>query len=222
MGSRSQQRKIKMKIKEINSHGELAIDLGLLKRFTEKGWRTYGEGRDQIALGKPNSDMILKIVGSGSLPRQATIRKYITFFRSNQKNPHFPRVGPDKELVWNSNRYYAYSQEKLYHLEGDEKILDFLEDTMHRLGKDESPDYDNIPPGLSVEQVEGLVMAIESMFRAGLGTSYGFDLSNVYNIMQRENGQLVIVDPYSSLDDEEIEESLLKEYSTSDSRITDS
>lgn len=202
-----------MKIQEINSHGELKIDWDLLKRFESKGWMIYGEGRDQVALGKPNSDMILKIVGFGSLPRKATIRKYVTFFRSNQKNPHFPRVGPDKELIWNNKRYYAYSQEKLYPLAGDDKILDYLEDTMHRLSNDESPDYDNVPPGLSVEQIEGLVMAIESMFRAGLGNPFGFDLSNVYNIMQRKNGQLVIVDPYSSLDDENIDESLLKEYS---------
>lgn len=194
-----------MKIKEINSPGELGIDNDLIDRFTDRGWEILGEGRDQIVLGKPGSRMLLKIVGFGSLTRQATIRKYITFFRAHQRNPHFPRVGVDRTLKWKGRHYYAYTQERLQHMSGDEAVLDYLEDVMGRITRDESPDYDKIPAGLTEEQVDGLVMAIETMFQGGLGTD-SLDLGNIYNLMQREDGQLVIVDPYSSWDDEDLEE----------------
>ena len=46
--------------------------------------------------------------------------------------------------------------------------------------------------------------AIDDLFRADIGGQYQFDLMNVYNIMQRDNGQLVIVDPFAGWDDDEV------------------
>jgi len=189
------------KVQEVNSPGELQVDPGLIDRFTNAGWQINGEGQDQLVLSKPSSDSVLKIVGSGSLPRQDTIRRYVEFFRANQRDPHFPRVGPDRELTWNGKKYYAYSQERLEPLPGDERVMDYLEQFMGNYDRDPAIDERDIPDGLTYEQVDGLAQAMDRMFRAGFATT-GYDLGNVANIMQRASGQLVIVDPFSSFDDE--------------------
>ena len=197
-----------MRLGEINSPGELAIDPDLIQRFTDRGWEIMGEGRDQMVFMKPGTNTVLKIVGQGSLPRQAEIRRYVNFFRAFQRNPHFPRVGPDRELTWKGRKYYAYTQERLRPLPGDEAVMDYLESAMGDLGHGEEPDLARVPPGLSVEDIEGLTAAVDHMFQSGLGGQYGFDLSNLANIMQRDNGQLVIVDPFSSFDDENLTEKI--------------
>jgi len=191
-----------MRLREINSPGELAIDPDLIDRFTAKGWQVAGEGRDQMVFYKPGANTVLKVVGAGSLPRQAEIRRYVNFFRANQRNPHYPRVGADRELAWKGRKYYVYTQERLESLPGDEAVMDYLEYAMGELGHGEEPDLNRVPPGLSVEDMEGLTAAVDHMFESGLGGQYGFDLSNLANIMQRANGQLVIVDPFSGFDDE--------------------
>jgi len=191
-----------MRIHEINSPGELAIDPDLIDRFTAKGWQVAGEGRDQMVFHKPGTNSVLKVVGAGSLPRQAEIRRYVNFFRANQRNPHYPRVGADRELDWKGRKYYAYTQEHLRDLPGDEAVMEYLEYAMGELGHGEEPDLARVPPGLSVEDMEGLTAAVDHMFQSGLGGQYGFDLSNLANIMQRANGQLVIVDPFSGFDDD--------------------
>ena len=193
-----------MRLREINSPGELGIDNDLIDRFTSKGWQIAGEGRDQMVFMKPGSNTVLKVVGSGSLPRQAEIRRYVNFFRANQRNPHFPRVGPDRELDWKGRKYYAYTQERLQALPGDEAVMDYLEQFLGHYDRDPAVIEQDIPPGLTYQQIDGLTLAIDRLFSAGF--MGGYDLGNVANIMQRENGQLVIVDPFSAWDDEELDE----------------
>jgi len=194
------------KIFEINAADELTVPEELVQRFTNAGWQIVGEGRDQIVLGKPNSRYVLKIVGQGSGSRIDQIRRYIDFYRQNQQNPHWPRVGGDRLLKWGDKTYYAYTQEKLKHLPGDEAVLDYLEYAMEKIGHGREPDFAKIPPGLSARDIDGLMYAVDALFAAGIGDQYQFDLSNVYNIMQRDNGQLVIVDPFAGWDDEELTE----------------
>ena len=183
--------------------GRLEAAVGLL----------HGEGRDQMVFGKPGSRYVLKIVGQGSPARIDIIRNYINFYRQHQRNPHFPRVGGDRMFKWEGKTYYDYTQELLKHLPGDEAVLDYLEYAMDEMAYGEEPDFNRIPKALSVEQIEGLMYAIDEMFGSGLGDAHSFDLSNVYNIMVRNNGQLVIVDPFSDWGDEEnLGESLLNEF----------
>lgn len=192
------------RVQEVNASDELTIDDDLIKRFTDKGWDIWGEGRDQIVLGKPSARQVLKIVGQGSDVRLQTVKKYVEFFRDNQRNPHFPRVGFDKLLRWNNKNYYAYSQEALKHLSGEEAVLDYLENAMNAVARGDNIPT-NIPQGLSQGDVDGLVNAVEHIIsRFG---SDSLDLGNVYNIMQRDNGQLVIVDPLGIFGDEEVTES---------------
>ena len=188
-----------MRVNEINSPGELTVDPDLIDRFTQAGWQIDGEGQDQLVMSKPGSNTVLKVVGSGSQPRQAEIRRYVNFFRANQRNPHFPRVGADRELSWKGQKYYAYTQERLQNLPGDEAVMDYLEYAMGELGHGQEPDLARVPKGLTVEDIEGLTAAVDHMFESGLGGQYGFDLANLANIMQRSNGQLVIVDPFSGI-----------------------
>lgn len=193
-------------IYEVNSPGELTVDPDLIKRFTDQGWEIDGEGRDQIVMSKPGSSTVLKIVGQGSEVRQDVVRRYVNFFRAHQRNPHFPRVGLDKTFRWKDNTYYVYTQERLYSLPGDEAVMDYLEQAMQKIGRGEYPDYDHVPPGLTAEQVDGLVQAVDQLYGSGQADQYEFDLGNVANIMQRANGQLVIVDPLSDFMSESIEE----------------
>jgi hypothetical protein len=184
-------------LKEVNAVGELSVDPDLIKRFTDGGWQVDGEGRDQIVMSKLSSNTVLKIVGQGSDIRQDVVRRYVNFFRANQRNPHFPRVGLDKTLRWNGKTYYVYTQERLYSLPGDEAVMDYLEQTMHRLSRAEEPDYDTMPAALTAEQVYGLTRAVDRLYGTGEADPHEFDLGNLANIMQRANGQLVIVDPLS-------------------------
>ena len=193
-------------ITEVNAVGELTVDDGLIRRFTDRGWEIDGQGRDQIVLSKPGSNTVMKIVGQGSDVRQDVVRRYVNFFREHQRNPHFPRVGVDKTLRWNGRPYYVYTQERLYSLPGDEAVLDYLEQAMAKIGRGEYPDYDQVPAGLTAQQVDGLVQAVDQLYGSGQADQYEFDLGNVANIMQRANGQLVIVDPLSDFMSESIEE----------------
>ena len=188
-------------VREVNAPGELVVDPDLIWRFTDRGWQIDGEGRDQIVMSRPGTNRVLKIVGQGTGNHINEIRRAVQFFRDHQHNPHFPRVGPDKTLRWEGRPYYVYTQERLAPLSGDEEILDYLESVMGEIGHGEDPDYSQAPPGLSVEQIDGLVSAIYDMFDAGMLTQTNFDLGNVANIMQRANGQLVIVDPASHMQD---------------------
>jgi len=184
-------------VSEVNSPGELSVDSDLIQRFTDAGWQIDGEGRDQIVMSRPGTNRVLKIVGQGTGNHINEIRNYVEFFRRNQRNPHFPRVGPDRTFNWKGQQYYVYTQERLAPLSSDEEILDYLEYVMGEIGHGEDPDYGRTPPGLTVEQVDGLVSAIYDMFDERMLTQYNFDLGNTANIMQRANGQLVIVDPAS-------------------------
>ena len=188
-------------VNEVNIPEELTVPEGFINRFTSAGWQIQGEGRDQIVFSKPNLNYVLKVVGQGSQLRIDTIRNYINFYRKHQRNQHFPRVGGDRLLRWEGKTYYAYAQELLRHLPGDEAVLDYLEYAMEELAYGEEPDFNRIPKGLSVEQIEGLMYAVDELFGSGLGDPHTFDLSNTYNIMQRDNGQLVIVDPFSAWED---------------------
>jgi len=184
-------------VREVNAPGELVVDPDLIRRFTDRGWEIDGEGRDQLVMSRPGTNRVLKIVGQGTNTHIGEIRRAVQFFRDHQRNPHFPRVGQDRTFNWKGQPYYVYTQERLAPLSGDEEILDYLESVMGEIGHGEDPDYSQAPPGLTVEQVDGLVSAIYDMFDAGLLTLTNFDLGNVANIMQRANGQLVIVDPAS-------------------------
>jgi len=188
-------------VREVNAPGELRIDPDLIRRFTDAGWQIDGEGRDQIVMSRPGTNRVLKIVGQGTGTHTAEIRRAVQFFRDHQRNPHFPRVGQDRTFNWKGQPYYVYTQERLAPLSGDEEILDYLEYVMGEIGHGEDPDYSRTPPGLTVEQVDGLVSAIYDMFDEGMLTQTNFDLGNVANIMQRANGQLVIVDPASYMQD---------------------
>jgi hypothetical protein len=188
-------------VREVNAPGELRIDPDLIRRFTDAGWQIDGEGRDQIVMSRPGTNRVLKIVGQGTNTHIAEIRRAVQFFRDHQRNPHFPRVGQDRTFNWKGRPYYVYTQERLAPLSRDEEILDYLESVMGEIGHGEDPDYSQAPPGLTVEQVDGLVSAIYDMFDAGMLTLTNFDLGNTANIMQRANGQLVIVDPASHMQD---------------------
>ena len=184
-------------ISEINAPDELTIPEELYQRFTSAGWQIAGEGRDQIVLARPGARSVLKIVGSGSAARQQAVEDYVKFFRQHQRNPHFPRIFSEKTLTWQGKKYYAYTQELLNSLPSDEAVLDYLEYAMGELEHDQEPDFSKIPPGLTEQQIEGLIYAVDELYGSGQEPS-GFDLSNVANIMVRPGtGQLVLVDPYS-------------------------
>ena len=195
-------------VREVNAPGELSVDSDLVKKFTDRGYQVDGEGRDQIVLSRPGSNRVLKIVGTGHVPRQQAVKRYVEFFQQHQDNPHFPRVGQGREIRWEGERYYIYTQERLHAFDGgdDGEIRDYLEDLMGGLAVgNNAVDERDIPAGLTYEQVEDLAQAVTLMLKSGLGAGQSFDLANTYNIMQRPNSnRLVIVDPFA--DSQEVNE----------------
>jgi len=57
--------------------------------------------------------------------------------------------------------------------------------------------------------VDSLVRAVDQLYGNGQADQHEFDLGNVANIMQRANGQLVIVDPLSDFMSESLEENTI-------------
>jgi hypothetical protein len=68
-----------------------------------------------------------------------------------------------------------------------------------------------MPAALTAEQVYGLARAVDRLYGTGEADPHEFDLGNLANIMQRANGQLVIVDPLSDFMDDVTENFIAEE-----------
>ena len=197
-----------MRIQEINSEHELELTVSdrFINYFTQRGYEMLGEGRDQLAFLTPRGT-VLKIVGHGSPQRQQMIEDYVQFFKHNQRNPHYPNIYNTNHFNYDGESYFLYETEYLEYASNEEAVLEYIEDLMSAMHRDHPDAFRKnrpLPPGLSEQEVDGLVAATEDIVEHLIvprGYSLNsLDLGNVENIRRRQNGQLVIVDPLGDWD----------------------
>jgi hypothetical protein len=187
-------------LNEINDEDELSVSQRIQDYFVDRGYGYLGEGRDQIAFLSPRGT-VLKVVGIGEDEREDIVKTYVGFFLRNQRNPHYPRIYNAGDFAVDGETYFVYEMEYLGPVSGEDRVLEYIEDLMSALPRGEQAleaFYQNKkrPPGLSEEQVDGLVIATQDLEDA-IGGQAPLDLRSIENLGRRKDGQIVIIDPFS-------------------------
>jgi GNAT superfamily N-acetyltransferase len=188
------------KLDELNYPDELNVSDALQQHFVRRGYQVAGEGRDQIAFESPRGTVV-KVLGIGDTEREDIVKRYVNFFVQHQDNPYYPKIYNTGEFPVGDETYFVYEQEYLNYVSDEEEVLEYIEDLMSALPKGEQAlqaFYQNKsrPESLSPEEVAGLVQATYDLERS-IGGLAPLDLSMIENIRRRNNGHLVIMDPYS-------------------------
>ena len=180
---------------------ELKVSERIQKYFTDRGYRYLGEGRDQMAFLSPRGT-VLKVLGIGEDQREDIVKTYVGFFMRNQRNPHYPRIYNAGDFTVDGETYFLYEMEYLNSVSGEEDILEYIEDLMSSMkysgdrGIEAFRNNRPLPHGLSEQEVDGLVYATQDLEDA-IGGYAPLDLSAIENLGRRDNGQIVIIDPFS-------------------------
>ena len=179
---------------------ELKVSERIRKYFYDRGYGYLGEGRDQMAFLSPRGT-VLKILGIGEDAREDVVKTYVGFFMRNQRNPHYPRIYNAGDFAVDGETYFLYEMEYLNPVHGEEDVLYYLEELMSALPRGEHAIrafYNNTPrpPELDEQQIDGLVLATQDLEDA-LGGQAPLDLRSIENLGRRDNGQIVIIDPFS-------------------------
>ena len=187
-------------VNELNYPDELNVSDALQQYFVKRGYQVAGEGRDQIAFESPRGTVV-KVVGIGDHEREKIVKDYVAFFVQNQRNPYYPRIYNTGEFPVGDETYFVYEQEYLTYISDEEEVLEYIEDLMSALPRGEQALHAfqqnrPMPRSLDPGEVDGLVMATQDL-EDHIGGAAPLDLSMIENIRRRNNGHLVIMDPYS-------------------------
>ena len=183
---------------EINSPDELSVSDRIQEYFYERGYELAGEGRDQMAFESPRGT-IVKVLGIGEKEREDIVKNYVRFFEKNQKNPYYPRIYNSGDFTIDGETYFVYEMERVNYVANEEATLDYIEKLMDAVERKQGEQFlqrNPVPAEITKKEIVGLMQATEDMM-AVLGGQAPLDLSAVENLGRRNNGHLVIVDPYS-------------------------
>ena len=185
-------------IKEVNYPDELSVSDRIQEYFFKRGYELAGEGRDQMAFESPRGT-IVKVLGTGDPEREQVVRDYVAFFEQHQRNPFYPRIYSSGEFAVDGETYFVYEMERVNYVANEEQTLDYIEKLMSAVDRDQGEQFlqqNPVPAEMSEAEIFGLIQATEDMIQV-LGGQAPLDLSAVENLGRRNNGHLVIVDPYS-------------------------
>lgn len=185
-------------IPEVNSPDELTISDRIQEYFFKRGYKLAGEGRDQMAFESPRGT-IVKVLGIGETEREDIVKNYVRFFEKNQRNPYYPRIYNSGNFTIGGETYFVYEMERVNYVANEEDTLDYIEKLMGAVDREQGEQFlqrNPVPAEMTEEEIFGLIQATEDMM-AVLGGQAPLDLSAVENLGRRNNGHLVIVDPYS-------------------------
>lgn len=185
-------------LKEVNYPDELTVSDQIQQYFFKRGYSLAGEGRDQMAFESPRGT-IVKVLGTGEDEREQVVKRYVKFFEQNQQNPFYPRIFNSGNFTVDGETYFVYEMERVNYVANEEATLDYIEKLMSAVDRGQGAEYvkkNPVPDEIGVKQLAGLLQATEHMMQA-LGGTAPLDLSAVENLGRRDNGHLVIVDPYS-------------------------
>jgi hypothetical protein len=185
-------------VNEVNYPDELTVSDRIQEYFFNRGYELAGEGRDQMAFESPRGT-IVKVLGTGDPEREKIVLDYVKFFEQNQRNPFYPRIYNSGYFDIDDERYFVYEMERVNYVANEEATLDYIEKLMSAVDRGRGPEFvkqNPVPAEIGQRQLTGLLQATEHMVQA-LGGQAPLDLSAVENLGRRNNGHLVIVDPYS-------------------------
>jgi hypothetical protein len=185
-------------VNEVNYPDELTVSDRIQDYFFKRGYSLAGEGRDQMAFESPRGT-IVKVLGTGDPEREKVVLDYVKFFEQNQRNPFYPRIYNSGYFDIDNERYFVYEMERVNYVANEEATLDYIEKLMSAVDRGRGPEFvkqNPVPDEIGQRQLAGLLQATEHMIQA-LGGQAPLDLSAVENLGRRNNGHLVIVDPYS-------------------------
>jgi len=188
-------------LQEINSDSELTVSQRIQDYFTSRGYRYLGEGRDQLAFMSPRSTVV-KILGIGDQGREQVVIKYVDYFVRNQNNPYYPKIYNTGKFTVDDETYFIYEMEYLLYAAEEEYTLEYLEDLMDAAARGPRAiaafqRNRRLPSELSIDQVKGLLTATEQLIHEFRGYQATLDLSYIENLRCRDDGHLVIIDPFS-------------------------
>jgi hypothetical protein len=185
-------------IKEVNYPDELTVSDRIQEYFFQRGYELAGEGRDQMAFESPRGT-IVKVLGTGDPEREKVVLDYVQFFEQNQRNPFYPRIYNSGYFNIGNERYFVYEMERVNYVANEEATLDYIEGLMRAVDREQGEAFlekNPVPAEMSEAEIFGLIQATEDMIQV-LGGQAPLDLTAVENLGRRNNGHLVIVDPYS-------------------------
>ena len=185
-------------ITEVNYPDELNISDQIQQYFFKRGYELAGEGRDQMAFESPRGT-IVKVLGIGEDEREQVVRRYVKFFEQNQRNPFYPRIYNSGNFTVAGETYFVYEMERVNYVANEEATLDYIEGLMRAVDREQGEAFlekNPVPAEMSEAEIFGLIQATEDMIQV-LGGQAPLDLTAVENLGRRNNGHLVIVDPYS-------------------------
>jgi GNAT superfamily N-acetyltransferase len=183
---------------EVNYPDELNISDQIQQYFFKRGYELAGEGRDQMAFESPRGT-IVKVLGIGEDEREQVVRRYVKFFEQNQRNPFYPRIYNSGNFTVAGETYFVYEMERVNYVANEEATLDYIEKLMSAVDREQGEQFlqkNPVPSEMSEAEIFGLIQATEDMIQV-LGGQAPLDLTAVENLGRRNNGHLVIVDPYS-------------------------
>ena len=183
---------------EVNYPDELSISDQIQQYFFKRGYDLAGEGRDQMAFESPRGT-IVKVLGIGEDEREQVVRRYVRFFEQNQRNPFYPRIYNSGNFEVAGETYFVYEMERVNYVANEEVTLDYIEKLMGAVDREQGEQFlqrNPVPAEMSEAEIFGLIQATEDMIQV-LGGQAPLDLTAVENLGRRDNGHLVIVDPYS-------------------------
>jgi hypothetical protein len=185
-------------VNEVNYPDELTVSDRIQEYFFKRGYELAGEGRDQMAFESPRGT-IVKVLGTGDPEREKVVLDYVRFFEQNQRNPFYPRIYNSGYFNIGDERYFVYEMERVNYVANEEATLDYIEKLMSAVDREQGEQFlqrNPVPAEMSEAEIFGLIQATEDMIQV-LGGQAPLDLSAVENLGRRNNGHLVIVDPYS-------------------------
>jgi hypothetical protein len=185
-------------VNEVNYPDELTVSDRIQQYFFQRDYDLAGEGRDQMAFESPRGT-IVKVLGTGDPEREKVVLDYVKFFEQNQQNPFYPRIYNSGYFTIGDERYFVYEMERVNYVANEEATLDYIEKLMSAVDREQGEQFlqrNPVPAEMSEAEIFGLIQATEDMIQV-LGGQAPLDLTAVENLGRRNNGHLVIVDPYS-------------------------
>lgn len=173
------------------------------KNLEKRGYKFLGAGVDQSAYLSPNGKNVFKIFGTGgeSLSRdQKMFLKWVKFCQQNSDNEFLPKFGRVRQFVIDGNIYYAMFQELLYkkwHITEMVVLIDaviaYPDYYPSSTKKAKQYERDLAAKGIDVEKLKSTLQKLQSI---GKTSDYVNDIHEE-NIMVRDDGTPVIIDPWS-------------------------